>query len=234
MPKIFIAFFLFNTILFNAIYLPDSPLAKKEREKLWPIITKERIEKGLKANSPIYIRVFKLENQLELWVKSGNKFVLFHTYNICSYSGGLGTTVREGGGKSPEGFYEITPTQLNPVSHYYLAINIGYPNKLETAKGYTGNAIMIHGDCVSIGCYAMTNEGIAQIYTQVYMAFKNGQHKINLDIFPFRMNEQNMDAYKDDPSIEFWKTLKKGYDLFNQKLIPTDAEVKHNEYYFKD
>ena len=234
MPKFILGFLLFNALLFNTIYLPDSPLAKKEREKLWPIITKERAEKGLKANSPIYIRIFKLENQLEIWVKADNKFELFHTYNICYYSGGLGTKVREGGGKSPEGFYEITPSQLNPVSHYYLAINIGYPNKLETAKGYTGSAIMIHGNCVSIGCYAMTNEGIAQIYTQVYMALKNGQPKINLDIFPFRMNEQNMEVYKDDPSIEFWKTLKKGYDLFNQKLVPTDAEVKNNEYFFKN
>lgn len=66
------------------------------------------------------------------------------------------------------------------------------------------------------------------------MALKNGQQKINLDIFPFRMNEQNMDAYKDDPNFEFWKTLKKGYDLFNRKLVPTDADVKDNEYFFKD
>ncbi len=234
MPKFFLSFFFFYTILLNAIYLPDSPVAKAERLKVWPRISKERVEKGLQANSPIYLRLFKLENQLEVWVKSGSKFVLFHTYNICFYSGGLGTKTRDGDGKSPEGFYDIKPTQLNPISTFYLALNVGYPNKLETSRGYTGSAIMIHGNCVSIGCYAMTNEGIAQIYTQVFMALKNGQQKINLDIFPFRMNEQNMDAYKDDPNFEFWKTLKKGYDLFNRKLVPTDADVKDNEYFFKD
>jgi len=105
-----------------------------------------------------------------------------------SISDGLGTKTQSGDGKSPEGFYTIEPSQLNPVSNYYLAINIGCPNKLEALKGYTGNAIMIHGHCVSIGCYAMTNPGIEEIYTVVYMAFKSGQKKINLDIFPFHMD----------------------------------------------
>jgi len=234
MPIFIYGFSLLCALLFPAIKLPDSKIAKEERLKLWPKLSKDFAEKGLKTNSPIYIRIFKLENDLEIWVKSGKKYQFFKTYNICYFSGGLGTKTRSGDGKSPEGFYTLIPKQLAPVSNYYLAINIGYPNKLEIARGYTGDAIMIHGHCASIDCYAMSNDGIAEIYTLVYNAFQNGQKKINLDIFPFRMDQKQMEFYAKAPSFAFWKNLKTGYDLFEKKLIPTDAEIQRNFYFFKN
>ena len=183
--------------------LPDSNLAKNVRIKVWPRLQNELNDKGLKPGSALYIRIFKEEDNMEIWVKSGHTFKFFKSYNICFFSGGLGTKTREGDLKSPEGFYTIGPSQLNPASSYYLAINIGYPNKVERAKGCTGNAIMIHGICASDGCYAMTNDGIEEIYTLVYEAFAGGQKTMHLDIFPFRMNDAHMKKYARSSVINF-------------------------------
>jgi murein L,D-transpeptidase YafK len=213
--------------------LPDSKLAKHVRVTVWPRLQNELGNKGLRSNSSVYLRIFKEENALEVWVKSGAQYKLFKSYEICFFSGGLGTKTRSGDGKSPEGFYTIQSNQLNPVSNYYLAINVGYPNKLEVLKGYTGDAIMIHGHCASIGCYAMTNPGIEEIYTIVYKAFEAGQQKMNLDIYPFRMDQKHMNAYTAYPDLEFWRTMKPGYDLFEKNHIPPVASIKKAEYTFK-
>jgi murein L,D-transpeptidase YafK len=212
--------------------IPDSNLAKNVRLKVWPRLLHEMTDKGLKPGSALYIRIFKEEDDLEIWVKNGQQYQFFKSYNICFFSGGLGTKTREGDLKSPEGFYAITPSQLNPASSYYLAINIGYPNKVERAKGCTGDAVMIHGHCASAGCYAMTNDGIEEIYTMVYQAFVAGQKKMHLDIFPFRMDEAHMKKYASSSVIDFWKNLKPGYDLFEKKHIPADAGISGRDYKF--
>ena len=212
--------------------LPDSKRATDVRATVWPRIKKQLIEKGLEPNSPIYLRIFKDESVLEIWVRSGPRCLFFKSYNICYFSGGLGTKTRTGDGKSPEGFYTIGPAQLNPASNYYLAINIGYPNKVEKLKGYTGDAIMVHGHCASIGCYAMTDPGIEEIYTLVYKAFEAGQQKIRLDIFPFRMDERHMKAYAAYSCITFWKTMRPGYLLFEKDHIPQVPGINGRDYHF--
>jgi len=214
--------------------LPDSKLAKNVRGKVWPRLQKELNEKNLKPGSALYIRIFKEEDNLEIWVKSGHVFKFFKSYNICFFSGGLGTKTREGDLKSPEGFYTIAPSQLNPASSYHLAINIGYPNKVERAKGCTGDAVMIHGTCASNGCYAMTDEGIEDIYTLVYEAFAGGQKMMHLDIFPFRMDEGHMKKYANSSVIGFWKNLRPGYELFERNHTPADAEGRGREYKFRN
>jgi len=213
-------------------YLPDSDRAKAVRKSVWPKLQNELADKGLKLNQSIYIRIFKDENNLEIWVRSGMKYEFFKSYNVCYFSGGLGTKTKAGDGKSPEGFYTIEPKQLNPVSNYHLAINVGYPNKLETIKGYTGDQIMVHGHCASIGCYAMTDPGIDEIYTLVYQAFQSGQQKIQLDIFPFRMDQEHLKKYATNSSLSFWKSMKPGYDLFEKNHIPPVAAIKNKEYFF--
>jgi murein L,D-transpeptidase YafK len=214
--------------------LPDSKRASDVRTTIWPKLQKELNDKGFKTNFSVYLRIFKDQDQLEVWIKSGTKYQLFKNYEICYYSGGLGTKTHSGDGKSPEGFYSIEPRQLNPVSNYHLAINIGYPNKLEQLKGYTGDAVMIHGHCASIGCYAMTDPRIEEIYTLVYKAFESGQQKINLDIFPFRMNKTHMDFYNRHPSFTFWKSMKPGYDLFEKDHISHNAFIKEKNYAFNN
>jgi len=233
MPKLICCLLLYLLFTGPKDRLPDSSLAMSVRDKTWPLLKKELGDKGLKLSSPIYIRIFKDESTLEVWVKSGPRYQLFKTYQVCYFSGGLGTKTRSGDNKSPEGFYAIKPKQLNPVSTYYLAINIGYPNKLEVRKGYTGDAIMIHGHCASIGCYAMTNPFIEEIYTLIYKAFESGQQKINLAIFPFRMDQQHMSAYAACPFISFWRTMKPGFDLFEKNHIPPDVDMSGQEYAFR-
>ncbi|PWK80326.1 L,D-transpeptidase-like protein [Mucilaginibacter oryzae] len=215
--------------------IPDSKRASDVREKVWPKLQQELKNKGLAINgAPVYIRIIKDLSILELWVKQGNRYKLFKTYEVCSYSGGLGTKTRDGDGKSPEGFYTIEPKQLNPVSNYYLAINVGYPNKVEQLKGYTGSAIMVHGHCESIGCYAMTDARIEEIYTLVYQAFAGGQQRIRVDIFPFRMEDARLKTYIAyyPNQVPFWRTLKPGYDLFEKNRIPADYHVKGKDYAF--
>lgn len=212
--------------------IPDSKLAKNVRIKVWPPLQHELADKGLKPGSALYIRIFKEDNYLEIWVKNGQSYQFFKSYNICFFSGGLGPKVSEGDLKSPEGFYTITPSQLNPASTYHLAINIGYPNKVERAKGWTGSAIMIHGICASDGCYAMTDDGIEDIYTLVYEAFLGGQKTMHLDIFPFRMDEGHMKKYARSSVISFWKNLRPGYEFFEKNHVPADVDANGKEYKF--
>jgi len=214
--------------------LPDSKLAKDVRVKVWPKLQTELTGKGLNINSAVYLRIFKDESVMEIWVRSGRQYQFFKSYNICYFSGGLGTKTRSGDGKSPEGFYTITPAQLYPLSSYYLAMNIGYPNKLEQLKGYTGDEIMVHGHCASIGCYAMTDEGIEEIYTLVYKNFESGRQKIQLDIFPFRMNQEHLTKYTTSSYLPFWKSMKPGYDLFEKNHIPAVAAIKNRGYFFQN
>ena len=232
MPKIFILLLMTVLLIKPKNSLPDSSRAKTVRESVWPKLQAGFKSKGLNPKSPIYIRLFKAVDSFEVWVKSGRKYELFKSYTICTYSGGLGTKTVEGDNKSPEGFYTIGPKQLNPVSNYHLAMNVGYPNKLERLKGYTGNSVMIHGNCKSAGCYAMTDAGIDEIYTLVYNALKAGQQTVQVDIFPFRMNSEHMKKYASSRSIPFWKSIKPGYDLFERNHVPAVVGVRGREYAF--
>ena len=103
---------------------------------------------------------------------------------------------------------------MNPRSRYYLSFNIGYPNQLERALGYTGEAIMVHGACSSSGCFALTDKGVAEIYAVAREALKGGQPAFQVQIFPFRMTPANMAAHRDNPNLAFWRNLEEGYDLF--------------------
>ncbi|OOQ60177.1 L,D-transpeptidase family protein [Mucilaginibacter pedocola] len=232
MPKLFFVLFLSLFTLNKPADLPDSKRASDVRNTVWPKLQTELAEAGFNSNYRIYLRIFKQSNEFEVWAKKGSTYALFKRYDICFYSGGLGTKTKRGDGKSPEGFYTIGPKQLNPVSNYHLAINIGYPNQLEQQNGYTGDAIMIHGHCASIGCYAMTDARIEEIYTLVYKALQAGQDKVSLDIFPFRMDNAHMQAFATSTALPFWKTMKPGYDLFEKKHVPAAAKVVRKRYVF--
>jgi len=223
---------LFLTVCLRHTQLPDSKRASDVRNIVWPGLKKELSEKGFDGNYRMYLRIIKQSDLLEVWFKKGPKYEIFKRYNICFFSGGLGTKTKAGDGKSPEGFYTVEPRQLNPVSNYHLSVNIGYPNKLETANGYTGNAIMVHGRCMSIGCYAMTNPTIEEIYTLMYKAFEAGQQKIDLAIFPFRMSDEHLDEFSGSSYFAFWKTLKPGYDLFEKNRVPPIVTVVNKRYAF--
>ena len=120
------------------------------------------------------------------------QFRFFRIYTICEASGELGPKEQEGDLQSPEGFYVVTLEQMNPDSHYHLAFDLGYPNAYDQAYGRTGSALMIHGNCVSAGCYAMTDTDIEESYTLADAALRNGQPFFAVHIFPFRMSQQHL------------------------------------------
>jgi murein L,D-transpeptidase YafK len=232
MPKLFLTLLFLLNLTAKPVNLPDSKHASAARTATWPKLQKELTEQKFDSKYRIYIRIIKQLDQLEVWVKKGTKYEIFKRYNVCYYSGGLGTKISQGDGKSPEGFYSIGAKQLNPSSNYHLSINIGYPNKLERLKGYTGSDIMIHGNCVSIGCYAMTNPTIEEIYTLVYKALEAGQQNISLAIFPFRMDDSHMKTFSTSPYYPFWKTLQPGYELFEKNHVPPMVSVGNKQYVF--
>jgi murein L,D-transpeptidase YafK len=175
----------------------------------------EMSKRSMATSAPILIRIFKQESELEIWKQDRTgRFALLKTYPMCRWSGRLGPKTRAGDRQAPEGFYHVGMGMLNPDSEYYLSFNLGYPNRLEAALGHTGEALMVHGACSSSGCYAMTDEGIAEIYAVVRDALKGGQQSFQVQAYPFRMTPKNMGRYRGDPNYPFWTDLKRGYDMF--------------------
>lgn len=229
-------FFLFASsfVFFAGSNIPSSRRSKKAIQRVQPNLRCEFEEKKLQYGSPIFIRIFKESMELEIWFKSNDKFELFKTYEICTYgSGTLGPKTRQGDGQAPEGFYFVTPQRLNPVSNFHLSFNLGYPNKYDRIHRRTGGNLMVHGSCVSIGCYAMTNAGIEEIYAISDATFRNGQRFFRVHIFPFRMNETNMEKHKESKWLDFWNNLKEGYDFFEKNKIPPNVEVVNKKYIFE-
>lgn len=188
---------------------------------------------GSSPGEAMVVRIFKKEEVLEVWKRaSGGQYRLLKTYEICSYSGDLGPKFMEGDRQSPEGFYTISPGLMNPKSAYYLAFNTGFPNKFDRAHGRTGSNLMVHGDCKSVGCYAMTDAGIAEIYALARETFKGGNPSFQLQIFPFRMTTANLAQQTTSPHLEFWKNIKAGHDYFEMTNTPPVWDVCEKRYIF--
>ncbi len=230
-----LVFSLFLSILIpsQAQSIPSSPRSRDAVNRMTPILENEFRARELTLGSTVFIRIFKQNHELEMWVQKEGRFVLFKTYRICNYSGGLGTKTRQGDGKSPEGFYFVTPQQLNPKSTFHLSFNIGYPNRYDRAHGYTGGAIMVHGNCVSIGCYAMTDRRIDEIWTIIVKAFENGQSFFRIHIFPFRLTENTLQIHRNSPWYTFWLNLKEGYDYFEEHGYPPNVTTQNGIYIFE-
>jgi len=183
--------------------------------------------------APILVRIYKEENTLEVWKQDRTgKFALLKSYAICKFSGKLGPKIMQGDHQAPEGFYDITPGQLNPNSSQYLAFNVGFPNAFDRSLGRTGSFLMVHGGCSSVGCYAMTDYQMEEIYGLVDEAFKGGQDKIQLAAFPFRMTTQNLARHADNPNVPFWEMLKSGDDAFFATERPPSVAVCDQRYVF--
>lgn len=187
-------------------------------------------KKGLSFGSSVFVRIFKEEAELEVWLQNGARFELFKTYPICALSGTLGPKSREGDGQSPEGFYSVTRAKLNPQSQYHLAFDIGYPNAYDRSLGRTGSSIMVHGNCVSIGCFAMTDDGIEEIYSLAAAAFAQQQASIAVHVFPFRMTTENTKRHANSTWAEFWTDLANGYAAFEATRVPPEVGFERGHY----
>lgn len=209
----------------------DAPAARPSPPPPEPTLDERLAELGLRPGLPVFMRIFKEERLLELWMQGDQlEYVHVKSYPICAYSGGLGPKLKEGDRQSPEGFYFVTPAALNPNSSYHLSFNLGFPNAFDRSHGRTGSFLMVHGECVSIGCYAMTNPGIEEIYGLGAKALGAGQAFFRVHAFPFRMTEANMARHAGSKWIDFWRNLREGYDAFEQTRVPPNITAAQRRY----
>jgi murein L,D-transpeptidase YafK len=209
------------------------PMSEKAARPLSDKMVKEIQSKNMDMESPILVRLFKEESELEIWKQDREgRFALLKTYPICRWSGELGPKIKEGDRQAPEGFYSISPGQMNPNSQYYLSFDLGYPNAFDRAYGRTGAQLMVHGDCSSRGCYSMTDEQISEIYALGRDSFFGGQKSFQVQAYPFRMTAQNLAKHRNSPHLAFWKMLKKGNDHFEVSKLEPKVNVCDKRYVF--
>lgn len=171
----------------------------------------------------VFLRVFKLENELELWARNDRDgpFVLVKAYPVCASSGTVGPKRREGDMQVPEGFYHISG--FNPWSRFHLSLRVDYPNAADRilgAGGRLGGDIFIHGSCVTIGCVPIRDGPIAEVYLAAVDARAAGQERIPVHIFPCRLDGDwlrlERQAWRRPGLMAFWLNLKEGFDLFQK------------------
>jgi murein L,D-transpeptidase YafK len=174
----------------------------------------------------LYIRSFKYDSQLEVWVRNTNDqpFKLFKTYKVCAMAGAIGPKRMEGDYQVPEGFYSIN--EFNPKSNYHLSLGINYPNpsdKVLSDSLKPGGDIYIHGNCVTVGCIPLQNDQIEELYILAAMAKNQGQDFIPVHIFPIRYNNRKSFEYlarttKDNQDLQkFAIKIKEVFDYFEEK-----------------
>ena len=218
--------------VFNSQQVPSSPRSREAVARISPSLVKQLESRNLSYGSPVFIRIFKSERELELWVKDDDGYELFQTYAVVAMSGKLGPKLREGDRQAPEGFYFVPPSRMNPNSRFHLSMNLGYPNWYDRVHKRTGSALMIHGGNASIGCFAMTDPKIEEIYALTEAALRNGQSFFRVHVFPFRMNSTNMKKNAHSKWYSFWGNLKEGYDFFESSKLPPDVQVEEEKYTF--
>ena len=209
----------------------SSPLSSKANKELPPQLLSLLLQRNMPERSPILVRIFKEESELEVW-KHGYQ----RAFRVAQGLPDLPLVRRsrpkitEGDRQAPEGFYTITPGLINPNSNYYLAINTGFPNAYDRANDRHGGFLMIHGDCSSRGCYAMTDEQIGEIYSLRRKSFLGGQPSFQIQAYPFRMTPAKLARHRTSPHLAFWKMLKIGNDHFEATHLEPKVDVCDKHY----
>ena len=212
----------------------DTDRAVAVEARVRPAVEARLATLGLHWGAPALLRVFKQSSELELWLADASgRFVLFDTFAICRSSGALGAKLREGDHQAPEGFYAVTPAALNPRSRYHLSFDLGFPNAFDRAHGRTGSYLMVHGGCVSVGCYAMGDDAIETIYTVVAAALGHGQPFVPVHALPFRFDDSWQHAHRDSPWLAFWMNLAEGDALFRRGHREPSVDVRDGRYVFR-
>jgi len=212
----------------------SKPLPAKATRELPDELLSLLEQKKMPKYSPILVRLFKEEAELEVWKQDATgRFQILKTYPICRWSGDLGPKLHEGDRQAPEGFYTITPELMNPNSNFYLSINLGFPNTFDKAHKRNGSFLMIHGDCWSSGCYAMTDEQISEIYSLARDSFLGGRPSFQVQAYPFRLTPANLARHRNSPNLAFWNMLKIGNDHFETTRLEPKVDVCDRRYVFE-
>jgi murein L,D-transpeptidase YafK len=204
--------------------------AKEKDEALRRLFTQKDLSYPPRV---ILLRAFKKEALLELWTEEsrGKPYSLVKTYPICATSGRIGPKRRFGDEQVPEGFYELD--WFNPQSNFYLSLHVSYPNESDRILGSRknpGGDIFLHGNCVTLGCLPITDEGIKEVYWLAVLARTTGQMHLPIEIFPARMTDHELDRlakeHRDEPDLmAFWVNLKEGFDYFEKNGRPPSVYV---------
>ncbi|MEM1306098.1 MAG: murein L,D-transpeptidase family protein, partial [Pseudomonadota bacterium] len=188
---------------------------------------------GLQRGAHVFIRIFKEESELELWMAKDGRYIRFATYPICFWSGGLGPKLYEGDRQTPEGMYTVGRRQLRLIGRWSKSLNLWFPNAYDKANDRTGSYILIHGGCSSIGCYALTDDVLDEVHGLVRRAIRRGRQRlVHVHAFPFRMTDANLARHAGSVWSRFWRDLKVGYELFEQTRIPPQVGVCETRYVF--
>ena len=185
---------------------------------------------GLAFGAPVFVRIFKREFELELWMQRGDRFERFAIYPICRWSGDLGPKLQEGDWQAPEGFYTVTAKALNAASRWHRAFDLGFPNAFDRAHGRTGSLLMVHGGCASVGCFAMTDPVIEELWRLITAALNGGQARFHVHVFPFRMTPENLASPHNPRWGAFWRDLERGYAAFEATHVPPTIAVCAGRY----
>ncbi len=172
----------------------------------------------------LYLRAFKQEKLLEVWSgPKGKPLTLVRSYPICAASGELGPKRKEGDLQVPEGFYEIK--SFNPTSNFHLSMQVNYPNRSDRVlsdQDHPGGEIYLHGNCASIGCIAIEDDPIEEVYL---MALDAKVRPVRIDLFPRRLDQAGLKAGEGDPNLEFWKQLAPGFSAFEKNHRPPEVKI---------
>lgn len=209
----------------------ESARSRAAMARVRPTLQAELSAAGLRLGAPLFLRICKAESTLEAFLDDGARYRRFRSFPICAWSGALGPKLREGDGQSPEGFYRVRAGQLNPASQFHLSFDLGFPNEYDRAHGRTGSYLMVHGRCVSIGCYAMTDSGIEVIWTLLSAALAGGQSAVAVHAFPFRMDASDAEArIAASDHADFWGQLRAGWQAFADTGLPPRIHVRAGRY----
>jgi murein L,D-transpeptidase YafK len=215
----------------NVIEPPAAPETAAE-EALTPLET-DLEANGFRLGAPAFIRIRKADSSLEVWMLKGARFELYRSFSICKWSGDLGPKLFEGDKQSPEGVYFITGGDLVVNRRWHRAMNVGFPNPRDRALGLTGSGILIHGKCSSIGCFALTDEHVQDVYEIVEAALEAGQPRVPVHIYPFALTREKLAGVAGEEWSDFWKELKRGHDLFLRDGLPPRTYVCNGRYAFQ-
>jgi hypothetical protein len=221
---------------FSSQSIPTTPRTKIITKDAGERLRGELAELGLELGAPVFIRVFKEESELEVWMKSEHEphYTLFKVLRLTFCAGKPGPKSREGDGQAPEGFYFASSGSMRPETRHHLGIDLGFPNAYDQYNGFTGSDLMIHGGVNAAGAFALSLKDMEEIYTVAEAGLEGGQKLLRINVFPFRMTDKRMDqAWKGNPQcLDFWVNLKEGYDFFENVRLPPAVEVVSGRYFF--
>ena len=214
--------------------VPQSQRSREVMQRVTPSLQKELQTAGVRWGAPVFVRIFKQPGTLELWLQKGTRFHLFRRYPICRFSGRLGPKLKEGDRQAPEGCYFVTASRMNPNSRFHLSFNLGYPNTFDRQHGRTGSALMVHGACASIGCYAMGDPAIEEIWSLCAAALDGGQRFFRVHCFPFALTPPALAGQTSHRWYDFWENLRPIYARFEEKRLPPNVVARDGRYVMTD